>query len=58
MKISNYSLNHSALITQGKMDVFSFLKYHRALGIEGASLHIWNLPDTQPDSLIGTFCDL
>ena len=51
MKISNYSLNYSALIAQGKMDIFGFLEYCRALEIEGASLHIRNLPDTQPDSL-------
>ena len=51
MKISNYSLNYSALIAERKMDVFQFLALCRELGLEGASLHLQNLLSTQPDYL-------
>ena len=51
MKISNYSLNYSDLFSEGRMDVFGYLEQCRMLGVEGASLHIRNLPDTQPETL-------
>ncbi len=51
MKISNYSLNYSALIAQGRMDIFQFLALCRELGLEGASLHLQNLAGTQPEYL-------
>jgi sugar phosphate isomerase/epimerase len=46
MKLSNYSLNYSDLIARGEMDVFRFLGLCRALGLEGASLHLHDLPET------------
>jgi sugar phosphate isomerase/epimerase len=45
IKISNYSLNYSRQMAQGQMTIFQFLDVCRALGIEGASLHVRNLPD-------------
>ncbi len=46
IKISNYSLNYAKQIAQGKMDIFGFLDLCRRLGIEGASLHVRDLPET------------
>ncbi|MEZ5401093.1 MAG: sugar phosphate isomerase/epimerase family protein [Bryobacteraceae bacterium] len=46
MKISNYSLNYARRISQGQMDIFGFLDLCRKLGIEGASLHVRDLPET------------
>jgi sugar phosphate isomerase/epimerase len=46
IKISNYSLNYTKQIAQGKMDIFGFLDLCRRLGIEGASLHVRDLPET------------
>ena len=40
MKISNYSLNYSDPIARREMDVFGFLGLCRAMGLEGASLHL------------------
>ena len=51
MKISNYSLNYSDLIARGEMDVFRFLGLCRAMGLEGASLHLGNLADTKTETL-------
>jgi sugar phosphate isomerase/epimerase len=51
MKISNYSLSYGSLFTQGQLDVFRFLALSRALGVEGASLHIRNLESLKPDYL-------
>lgn len=51
MKISNYSLNYSALIAQGRMDIFQFLSLCRELATEGASLHLQNLESTRPEYL-------
>jgi hydroxypyruvate isomerase len=51
MKISNYSLNYSDLIARGEMDVFRFLGLCRAMGLEGASLHLDNLADTKTETL-------
>jgi sugar phosphate isomerase/epimerase len=45
LKISNYSLNYSRHIAQGKMTIFDFIALCRRLGIEGASLHLNNLAD-------------
>jgi hydroxypyruvate isomerase len=52
MKLSNYSLNYSNLIARGEMDVFRFLEISRALGLEGASLHLRDLPDTRTKTLV------
>jgi len=51
MKISNYSLNYSELLSSGKMDVFGFLSLCGQLDLEGASLHIRNLPETGTELL-------
>jgi sugar phosphate isomerase/epimerase len=51
MKLSNYSLNYSDLIARGEMDVFQFLGLCRSLGLEGASLHLRDLPGTTPPAL-------
>ncbi|HEV3164065.1 MAG TPA: SMP-30/gluconolactonase/LRE family protein [Isosphaeraceae bacterium] len=51
MKLSNYSLNYAGLIAKGKIDIFGFLALCRGLGLEGASLHIRDLPGTQPEVL-------
>ena len=51
LKLSNYSLNYSGLIGRGEMDVFRFLGLCRALGLDGASLHVRDLPGTKPDTL-------
>jgi gluconolactonase len=51
MKLSNYSLNYASAIARGEMDVFRFLATCRALGLEGASLHLRDLPDTRPETL-------
>jgi len=45
LKISNYSLNYSRQLAQGKMTIFDFLALNRQLGIEGSSLHVQNLPE-------------
>jgi sugar phosphate isomerase/epimerase len=45
IRISNYSLNYSRQIAQGRMSMFDFLKLCRGLDLDGASLHITNLPD-------------
>ena len=50
MKISNYSLNYPALRT-GEMDPFGFLTVCRELGVEGASIHVRNLPESGPEYL-------
>jgi len=51
MKISNYSLNYSNLFAAGQMDIAGFLSLCRELGLEGASLHLQNLPRTDSDYL-------
>lgn len=51
MKISIYSLSYDKQFQQGQMDVFKFLALSRALGVEGASLHIRHLESTTPDYL-------
>ncbi len=49
MKLSNYSLNYAS---GGRpADVFAFLATCRELGMEGASLHIRDLPGTTPEIL-------
>ena len=45
MKISNYSLNYSSLLSNRKMDLFGFLSLCRQLDLEGASMHIRNLSE-------------
>jgi sugar phosphate isomerase/epimerase len=51
VKLSNYSLNYSDQIARGELDVFRFLGLCRALGLEGASLHVHDLPDTRAETL-------
>jgi sugar phosphate isomerase/epimerase len=51
VKLSNYSLNYSGKIRSGAMDVFRFLGICRELGLEGASVHIRDLPGTRPETL-------
>ena len=51
MKLSTYSLNYSDKIARGEMDVFRFLMLCRELGLEGASIHIQDLPDTKSTTL-------
>ena len=51
MKISNYSLNYSEPLSSGEMDLFGFLSLCGQLDLEGASLHIRNLPDTRAELL-------
>ena len=46
LKISNYSLNYSARIRQGDMDLFGFLGLCRQLDVEGAALHVRDLAAT------------
>jgi gluconolactonase len=43
MKLSNYTLNYAK-----PFDVFAFLATCRELGLEGASLHVRDLPGTTP----------
>ncbi len=51
MKLSNYSLNYGKLLAAGQMDVGQFLSLCRQLGVEGASLHVRDLPSTRADDL-------
>src|SRR5262249_51621293 len=51
MKLSNYSLNYPREFSGKRMDVFSFLSLCRQLGVEGASLHVRDLENTEPDYL-------
>ena len=51
LRISNYSLNYSRQIAQGRMTVYDFLGLCRQLGVDGASLHLQNLPDTGAETL-------
>jgi sugar phosphate isomerase/epimerase len=51
LKLSNYSLNYSGPIARGEIDVFRFLGHCRELGLEGASLHVRDLPDTGSKTL-------
>ena len=50
-KISNYSLNYSAQISRGEMDVPAFLRLCRQLDLGAASLHMRNLASTETDYL-------
>ena len=50
MKISNYSLNYPALRT-GEMDPLGFLTVCHELGVEGASIHVRNLPESGSEYL-------
>jgi gluconolactonase len=51
MKLSNYSLNYSDALRARKMEVFDFLVLCRSLELEGASLHVADLPSTDRDYL-------
>ncbi len=51
LRISNYSLNYSAAIRDGRMNVFDFLAMCRKLDVDGASLHPQNLPGLGPETL-------
>jgi sugar phosphate isomerase/epimerase len=51
LKLSNYSLNYSDRMARGEMTVFRFLGLCRGLGLEGASLHVRDLPDTRSETL-------
>lgn len=44
LHISDYSLNYSRQISDGKMTIFDFLSQCRRLGTDAASIHIRNLP--------------
>ena len=48
MKLSNYSLNYTREFAAKRMDVFAFLSLCRQLGVEGASLHVRHLDNTDP----------
>ena len=50
-KISNYSLNYADKIAAGEMDIFGFLAICRSLDLDGASLHLQNLPSTEREYL-------
>ena len=43
IKVSDYSLNYSRQIADGKLTVFDFLKQCRKYDLEAASLHVRNL---------------
>ncbi|MGH9658899.1 MAG: sugar phosphate isomerase/epimerase family protein [Bryobacteraceae bacterium] len=45
IKISNYSLNYARMLSQGQMTIFEFLGLCRQMGLEGASLHVRDLPE-------------
>jgi sugar phosphate isomerase/epimerase len=51
VKLSNYSFNYADKIRRGEMDVFRFLRLCRELGLDGASLHVRDLPGTTPQTL-------
>jgi len=51
IRISNYSLNYSRLLSQGRLNIFDFLTLCRKLDLEGASLHLQNLPELGTDYL-------
>jgi gluconolactonase len=51
MKLSNYSLNYAKLFAKGELDLFRFLGLCQELGLEGASLHVNDLPDKRPETL-------
>jgi sugar phosphate isomerase/epimerase len=51
LKLSNYSLNYSDKIGRAEMDVFRFLRLCRELGLDGASLHLRDLPGTKSETL-------
>lgn len=44
IKVSDYSLNYSRQISDGKLTIFEFLKQCRKYDLEAASMHIRNLP--------------
>ena len=44
IKVSDYSLNYSRQIADGKLTIFDFLKQCRKYDLEAASMHIRNLP--------------
>ena len=48
MKLSNYSLTYAREFAAKRMDVFAFLSLCRQLGMEGASLHVRQLENTDP----------
>jgi sugar phosphate isomerase/epimerase len=51
LKLSDYSLNYSSLIVRGQTDVFGFLRLCRGMCLEGASLHLRDLPDARLETL-------
>ncbi|HEV3121814.1 MAG TPA: TIM barrel protein, partial [Isosphaeraceae bacterium] len=51
MKLSNYSLNYSKLISRGELDALRFLGICHELGLEGASLHLRDLGAAGPSEL-------
>jgi sugar phosphate isomerase/epimerase len=51
LKISNYSLNYAKFLAGGQMSILDFLTLCRNLAIEGASLHVQNLPKLSTDYL-------
>ena len=45
IRICNYSLNYARMLGRGEMTIFDFLGLCRKLDIDGASLHVQNLPE-------------
>ncbi len=45
LKISNYSLNYARQLAAGRLTIEDFLSLCRKMGIEGASIHLNNLPE-------------
>ena len=43
IRVSDYSLNYSREIADGKLTIFKFLKQCRKYDLEAASLHVRNL---------------
>ena len=46
IRVADYSLNYARLLAQGQMTIADFLSRCRQLQLDGAALHIQNLPDT------------
>jgi len=51
MKLSNYSMNYAGQIARNEMDVYRFLGLCREMGMDGASLHVRDLPGTTSETL-------
>jgi len=51
IRIADYSLNYSRLLSQGQMTIADFLSRSRQLQLDGAALHVSNLPDLSTGAL-------